>query len=103
MTEDQEVPRVALSSPQTFTVTFTDEDLPQEDADLNRPLYLSGFICERKIGRMLVDVGAQSEWPKSFIEGSPTLDNRRTGNYSMVPCDRVLSHIECATGKTIDR
>ncbi|GAA0146913.1 hypothetical protein LIER_06745 [Lithospermum erythrorhizon] len=28
MAEDQEAPKIALSNPQTFAVTFTDEDLP---------------------------------------------------------------------------
>ncbi|GAA0175803.1 hypothetical protein LIER_41979 [Lithospermum erythrorhizon] len=56
--EDQKAPREALSNPQTFVVTFTDEDLPQEDVDHNRPLYVSAYICERRINRMLVDGGS---------------------------------------------
>ncbi|GAA0165040.1 hypothetical protein LIER_20540 [Lithospermum erythrorhizon] len=57
MAEDQEAPKATLSNPQSFAVTFTDEDLPEEDVDHNRLLYVSGYICERKISRMLVDGG----------------------------------------------
>ncbi|GAA0144320.1 hypothetical protein LIER_04802 [Lithospermum erythrorhizon] len=58
MVEDEEAPRAALDNPQTFDVTFINEDLPQEDVDHNRPLYMSRYICKRRISRMLVDGGS---------------------------------------------
>ncbi|GAA0178217.1 hypothetical protein LIER_29811 [Lithospermum erythrorhizon] len=58
MAKDQKAPRAALDDPQTFAVTFTDKDLPQEDADHNRPLFVSGYICERRISRMLIGSGS---------------------------------------------
>ncbi|GAA0149659.1 hypothetical protein LIER_36968 [Lithospermum erythrorhizon] len=52
-----EVPLAILEVPQSFTVTFTNEDMPEEDGDHNRPLYISGCLCDVKISRMLVDEG----------------------------------------------
>ncbi|GAA0153191.1 hypothetical protein LIER_11493 [Lithospermum erythrorhizon] len=48
----------ASSSLQTFAITFTDGDLPQEDGTHNKPLYVSGYVNENRISRMLVDGGS---------------------------------------------
>ncbi|GAA0173819.1 hypothetical protein LIER_27355 [Lithospermum erythrorhizon] len=48
----------ASTSLQTFAVTFTNEDLPQEDGVHNNPLYVSGYVNESRISRMLVDGGS---------------------------------------------
>ncbi|GAA0170902.1 hypothetical protein LIER_25062 [Lithospermum erythrorhizon] len=42
----------------SFAVIFTDEDISEEDDDHNRPLYISGYLCEVKISRILVDRGS---------------------------------------------
>ncbi|GAA0167885.1 hypothetical protein LIER_22724 [Lithospermum erythrorhizon] len=41
----------------TFSITFTD-DMLLGDADHNRPLYVSGFACEERVGRILIDGGS---------------------------------------------
>ncbi|GAA0166762.1 hypothetical protein LIER_21847 [Lithospermum erythrorhizon] len=53
-----EAPQMASGNPQSFTVTFTDEDIPKEEGDHNRPLYVSGYLCDFKISKMLVDGGS---------------------------------------------
>ncbi|GAA0159809.1 hypothetical protein LIER_16507 [Lithospermum erythrorhizon] len=42
----------------TFAIIFTDEDMLLGDADHNRPLYVSGFACEERVGRILIDGGS---------------------------------------------
>ncbi|GAA0155096.1 hypothetical protein LIER_12909 [Lithospermum erythrorhizon] len=54
----QQAPKVALDGRQTFTVTFLDEDPPQEGDDHNRTLYVSEYICEKKVDKMLVNGGS---------------------------------------------
>ncbi|GAA0181214.1 hypothetical protein LIER_30216 [Lithospermum erythrorhizon] len=53
-----EVPETTREVRQSFTVTFTDEDMPKEDGDHNRPLYIFGYLCDVKMSRMLVDGGS---------------------------------------------
>ncbi|GAA0158373.1 hypothetical protein LIER_15421 [Lithospermum erythrorhizon] len=48
----------ALSSLQTFAITFTDGDLPQEDGTHNKPLYVSDYVNESRLRKMLVDEGS---------------------------------------------
>ncbi|GAA0159366.1 hypothetical protein LIER_16157 [Lithospermum erythrorhizon] len=50
----QAIPKI----PQSLTVTFTDEDMQEEDSDYNRPSYVSGYLCEVKINKILVDGGS---------------------------------------------
>ncbi|GAA0174419.1 hypothetical protein LIER_27812 [Lithospermum erythrorhizon] len=57
-TEALRVTTPASSSLQTFAITFTDGDLPQEDGTHNKPLYVSGYVNEIRINRMLVDRGS---------------------------------------------
>ncbi|GAA0146006.1 hypothetical protein LIER_06057 [Lithospermum erythrorhizon] len=53
-----EVPQTTQGIPQRFTITFTDEDMPEEDGDHKRPLYISGYLCDVKMSKMLVDGGS---------------------------------------------
>ncbi|GAA0141789.1 hypothetical protein LIER_02848 [Lithospermum erythrorhizon] len=50
-----EEPQATLEIPQRFTVTFTDEDMQEEDGYHNRLPYISGYLCEIKMSKMLAD------------------------------------------------
>ncbi|GAA0157683.1 hypothetical protein LIER_38497 [Lithospermum erythrorhizon] len=41
--------------PQSFIVTFRDEDIPEENGNHNHPPYISGYLCDVKMRRMPVD------------------------------------------------
>ncbi|GAA0157667.1 hypothetical protein LIER_38495 [Lithospermum erythrorhizon] len=42
----------------TFSITFTNEDMFLGYGNHNRPLYVSGFACEERVGRILIDGGS---------------------------------------------
>ncbi|GAA0141576.1 hypothetical protein LIER_02693 [Lithospermum erythrorhizon] len=53
-----EAPQTSQGIPQSFTDTFTDENILEEDGDHNCPLYISGYLCDVKMNKMLVDGGS---------------------------------------------
>ena len=51
----QQIQECYVCSP---NLTFTDEDLLLGSKPHNRPLYVSGYACEQKIDRILIDGGS---------------------------------------------
>ncbi|KAK2982876.1 hypothetical protein RJ640_019465, partial [Escallonia rubra] len=49
------------------SITFTDEDLQLGSKPHNRPLFVSGYIRERKVNRMLVDGGSAVNIMPKFV------------------------------------
>ncbi|KAK2974030.1 LOW QUALITY PROTEIN: hypothetical protein RJ640_006222 [Escallonia rubra] len=49
------------------SITFTDEDLQLGPKPHNRPLFVSGYIRERKVNRMLVDGGSAVNIMPKFV------------------------------------
>ncbi|GAA0174312.1 hypothetical protein LIER_27733 [Lithospermum erythrorhizon] len=92
-----EAPQAAPKLPQSFAVTFKDQDMPEEDGDHNRPLYISGYLCEAKISRMASTKEDNKHWARY-----PPLGDRRDGDNLMFPLDQLQSHLQCAAEKTLD-
>ncbi|GAA0143179.1 hypothetical protein LIER_35693 [Lithospermum erythrorhizon] len=110
-----EAPQATSEIPQSFAVTFT-------NSDHNRPISVSGYLCDVKISSMLVDRGlvvnilplhilmllnistGDLQTTRIMVQGFkprrtagtgqsiPLLGDRGTGDNLMVPRDRLQSH-----------
>ncbi|GAA0156750.1 hypothetical protein LIER_14165 [Lithospermum erythrorhizon] len=102
--EIEDIPKVVTISvaaqetpkrPQSFAVTFTDEDIPKEDGDHNRPLYVFGYLCIVKISMIRPvdhprhDARLQPRRRKGTGESIPTLGDRSARDNLIVPRDQL--------------
>ncbi|GAA0140287.1 hypothetical protein LIER_01666 [Lithospermum erythrorhizon] len=74
--------------PQSFTVTFTDDDMPEKDGDHNR-LPVVGHLERRATSDSGHDIRLQPRRSTSNEKSIHPPSDRQIGDNIMVPCDRL--------------
>ncbi|GAA0163119.1 hypothetical protein LIER_39527 [Lithospermum erythrorhizon] len=111
-----EAHRTAYGVPQSFTIIFTDEDIPEEDDEQNASGWrlssehsssshtqVVGHLNGRPVADSCHDTRLQPGRSTSNGLGIHPPGDRRTRDNVTVPSDRLQGHLQRTAGKTMDQ